>query len=106
MSDRKSTMVELVDELQKLPQTEEILKMIVEAKAGEYHDHKSRKYACGKMESSQRLRVLGHRDLAVRIENGEFDEEADEEDKQQMRDDLLKDMPKEQAEIFMKQLGL
>ena len=87
---RKSTMVELVTELEKLPASPEIDLMIEEAKAGEYHDYKNRKYACGKMESSQRLRRLGYLGLAHRIEQGEFDEEADEEDKALMRKDLEK----------------
>ena len=85
---RKSTMIELVDELEKLPKSPEIDFMIEEAKAGEYHDYKNRKYICGKMESSQRLRGLGYVDLAKRIENGEFDEEADDIDKQMMRNEL------------------
>ena len=81
----KSTMVELVEELQKLPQTDAIKMMIEEAKAGEYHDYKNVKYDCGKMESSRRLRSLGHIDLAQRIESGEFDETADSEDIARMR---------------------
>lgn len=81
---RKSTMVELVEELQKLPQTPEILEMIAEAKAGEYHDYKNQKYVCGKMESATRLEALGHHELAARIKDGEFDEEADEEDKKML----------------------
>ena len=85
---RKSTMVELVEELEKLPGSPEIALMIEEAKAGEYHDYKNQKYICGKLESSTRLRRLGYPDLARRVEDGEFDEEADEQDKQMMRDDL------------------
>ena len=85
---RKSTMVELVAELRNLPQTSDIQLMIEEALAGEYHDYKNVKYVCGKMESSQRLRRFGHPDLAKRIEQGEFDEEADEDDKAMMRKDL------------------
>jgi len=81
----KSTMVELVEELQKLPQTEEIKFMIEEAKAGEYHDYKNEKYACGKMESAGRLRKLGHPELAERIEDGEFDETADEDDDKNLK---------------------
>lgn len=77
---RKSTMVELVDELKKLPPSMEISFMIKEALAGEYHDYKNKKYDCGKMESATRLDKLGHTDLANRIKNGEFDEEADAED--------------------------
>jgi len=40
------------------------------------------------MESSQRLTRPGYIDLAKRIESGEFDEEADDLDKQMMRNDL------------------
>lgn len=76
----KSTMFELVDELKKLPDCDEIREMIAEARAGEYHDYKNKKYICGKFEVIQRLRKLRHIDLANRITNGEFDEEPDEED--------------------------
>ena len=85
---RKSTMIELVEELRKLPQTSHIEQMIEEALAGEFHDYKNVKYICGKVESSRRLRGLGHPELALRIEQGEFDEEADEEDKAMMLKDL------------------
>jgi hypothetical protein len=100
---RKSTMVELVAELQKLPKSDRIDFMIAEAKAGEYHDYKNVKYACGKVESSQRLRKLGHRELAIRIEQGEFDEQMDESDKQNMRDELGSDA---QGEALKKMFGL
>lgn len=88
----KSTMVELVEELEKLWEVTKhpgIPEMIEEAKAGEYHDYKNKKYACGKVESYTKLMRLGFHDLANRIKNGEFDEEADEEDKKMMREDLL-----------------
>jgi hypothetical protein len=88
---RKSTMVELVDELRKLPQTPEIKAMITEALAGEYHDYKNDKYVCGKFESATRLDSLGHYDLAKRIKDGEFDEEADDDDKK-MLSDMLRQM--------------
>lgn len=87
--EQKSTMIHLVEELKKLPQTPEILFMIEEAKAGEYHDYKNQKYACGKMESATRLDHLGFHELANRIKDGEFDEEADEEDKAMLRRELL-----------------
>ena len=73
-------MVELVDELEKLPPSPAITDMIEEAKAGEYHDFKNKKYACGKLAASRKLREQGFNDLALRIEHGEFDEEADGED--------------------------
>lgn len=41
-------MIELVQELKKLPRSSEIEFMITEAKAGEYHDYKNKKYVCGK----------------------------------------------------------
>jgi hypothetical protein len=85
---RKSTMIHLVQELEKLPKSPDIDFMIKEAKTGEYHDYKNQKYVCGKMESSQRLRSLGYPDLAYRIEQGEFDEPADDLDKQTMRNEL------------------
>jgi hypothetical protein len=84
---RKSTMVELVDELQKLrgdcpPERASALDdMISEARAGEYHEYKSGKYVCGKTESATRLDSLGYPALADRIKQGEFDEEPDAEDK-------------------------
>ena len=84
----KSTMVELVEELEKLPFSLGVNIMIAEAKAGEYHDFKNQRYACGKMESSQRLHQLGHHELARRIEQGEFDEEADAEDNARLAKDL------------------
>lgn len=92
MRNNKSTMVELVDELEKLlktPQPQQIINglnfMIAEAKAGEYHDYKNDKYVCGKVASSGYLRKMGFIELAKRIENGEFDEEADEQDKAYLR---------------------
>lgn len=90
----KSTMVELVEELRKLPQSPEIDFMIKEALAGEYHDYKNKKYACGKATSSARLELLGHLELANRIRNGEFDETADEDDKAMMRADIIADSKK------------
>lgn len=91
---RKSTMVEFVTELEKLPKVPKVLEMIEEAKAGEYHDYKNKKYLCGKVEASRKLRRLNLREeskmnfalkLAKRIEDGEFDEPADDNDKAMMR---------------------
>lgn len=99
---RKSTMIELVEELKKLPHSPEIDFMIHEAQTGEYHDYKNKKYDCGKVESSRRLRQLGFVDLAKRIERGEFDEEADAEDRAMIKKDLIENgFTEEQAkEIF------
>ena len=104
---RKNTMVELVDELRKLPKSNDIAFMIAEALAGEYHDYKNDKYICGKLESSQRLRKLGYPDLAIRIEQGEFDEPCDYEDIEMMAKviDENSENP-EQAEALKERLGL
>ena len=84
----KSTMVELVEELKKLPSSPEIDFVIEEALAGEYHDFKNQKYFCGKIESAGRLSKLGYLELARRIEQGEFDEKADAEDDARMLAEL------------------
>lgn len=94
---RKSTMVEFVAELEQLlakpglgEREQQGLKyMIAEAKAGEYHDYKNNKYVCGKVASSGMLRAMGFIPLAKRIENGEFDEEADESDKTSLKQNAL-----------------
>lgn len=94
---RKSTMIEFVTELETLlnslseGQTGKafgLSMMIEEAKAGEYHDYKNEKYVCGKVAASSHLRNMGFIDLAKRIEDGEFDEEADEQDKEMLRKTL------------------
>lgn len=77
----KSTMVELVQELEKLPPSPKLSIIITEAKAGEYHDYKNQKYACGKVAVVGLLQEIGHADLAYRVMNGEFDEEPDAEDR-------------------------
>lgn len=86
---RKSTMVELVDECLKLPQTDEMKVFVAEAAAGEFHDFKNNKYDCGKVESYNRLMAMGHTDLANQIKNGDYDEEADLDDKKIMKENAL-----------------
>lgn len=94
---RKSTMVEFVDELKQLlerfsplsKEHEGLSFMIVEALAGEFHDYKNKKYVCGKVAASSMLRQLGFIPLAKRIEDGEFDEVADEDDRAMLRSDAL-----------------
>ena len=81
MRQRKSTMVELVQELEKLPPSDGLAEIISEAKSGEYHDYKNKKYDCGKVAVVGKLRSIGQEELAKRVINGEFDEEADEQDK-------------------------
>lgn len=85
---KKSTMVELVQELEALPQTPAIEEMIAEARAGEYHDYKNNKYVCGKFAVAGKLDAAGLFDLSRRVKDGEFDEEADEEDLDRMRKDF------------------
>lgn len=103
---RKSTMVELVEELRKLPESPEINFMIEEALAGEYHDYKNEKYVCGKYESSTRLRSLGYPELAQRIEQGEFDEIMDALDKQAMSAMIDENFPSSMRDLLAIELGL
>lgn len=90
---RKSTMVELVTELEKLSPSEGKDKMLELAKAGQFHDFKS-ELACGKMyfvecaEWCKRNMIEADAKIIARladeIKNGEYDEVADEEDKAEM----------------------
>lgn len=84
----KSTMVELVEELQKLPPTDKINFMIEEAKRGEYHDYKNEKYVCGKVALCSLLEDAGLYALSARVKDGEFDESPDEQDKLMMEKDF------------------
>lgn len=96
----KSTMVEMVTELEKIePRTPIIDMMIREAKAGEYHDFKNQKYVCGKMASVELLRAAmanaptpefyeACQKIRDSIIDGEYDESPDEEDKASMRAEL------------------
>ena len=84
---RKSTMVELVTELELIsPKTELISEMINEAKTGEYHDFKNNKYVCGKVAVVEKLRKANLLELAKRVMEGEFDEVPDEEDEQMLKE--------------------
>lgn len=101
-------MVELVAELEKLPQTATLAVILAEAKAGEYHDYKNQKYVCGKLVLVERLATEARRvgtsqevcaqlmDLRRQVCAGEFDEEADEDDKAEMR----KTMPQSAWGLF------
>lgn len=87
----KDTRVDLVQELhhilplaENLPYVAALRDMISEAKAGEYHDYKNQKYACGKMASHEFLENIGTpsaKQLAARIAKGEFDERPDDQDR-------------------------
>lgn len=81
----KDTRIHLVEELEKLPSTPGIEEMIQEAKAGEYHDYKNNKYACGKVAVVGKLLSEGLNELADRVKRGEFDERPDEDDREEMR---------------------
>ena len=82
---RKDTRIHLVEELEKLPKTSLIEFIIKEAKAGEYHDYKNEKYVCGKVALVGYLDQAGLADLSSRVKDGEFDEEADEQDREMLR---------------------
>lgn len=86
---RKSTMIELVAELNSINLVNgadpRIDLIIEEAKAGEYHDYKNKKYVCGKVMLVEHLRQAGLWDLSKRVIDGEFDEEADEQDIEMMK---------------------
>lgn len=83
----KDTRIHLVEELEKLSPSPEILEIIREAKAGEYHDYKNQKYTCGKVAVVGKLRAAGLTDLAKRVVDGEFDETPDAEDIAEMKRD-------------------
>jgi len=113
----KSTMVELVDELMKLPPNPLIAQMIEEAKAGEYHDFKNEKYACGKVTSAGFLIQIADmypecKDGALRIRdmiiNGEFDESPDQEDTDRLCEliDVDTNMSPNQKNVFKETMGL
>jgi hypothetical protein len=66
--------------------------IIAEAKAGEYHDYKNNKYVCGKVAVVGKLRELCTPEadaIAKQVINGDYDEEADEQDKAMIRRDAL-----------------
>lgn len=115
----KSTMVELVIELEKLKQELpescfEIHEMIKDAKSGEYHDYKNKKYDCGKMESYIKLKEIAKkydvnfaRTIAEDIANGMYDESADEQDRENMRNDILNNTSNDiEAQALIKALNL
>ena len=91
---KKDTRTDLVTELQKVEQTPLVLRIIEEAKAGEFHDFKNKKYVCGKIALVGLLREAGIEWLRQRVIDGEFDENADEEDKAEMRKGLPPAMQK------------
>lgn len=91
--ERKDTRIHLAAELEAMNTGSMagcpwLLGMIKLAKAGEYHDYKNKLFTCGKVaviEHLQRLKTPAATALAKRVMDGEFDEEADEEDKVELR---------------------
>ena len=113
----KSTMVELVQELELISMDNMTAKekwcfrnIIKDARAGEYHDYKNKKYACGKVAIVEHLRMFKMpvlNEIALRVIDGQFDEEADDDDKAMMRKDIMENtVNKTQAEAMCKVLGL
>jgi hypothetical protein len=89
----KDTRIHLVAELVPLharatgEQRQKLATILAEARAGEYHDYKNTKYACGKMAANSALQVVGMPEcdaLAAHIRNGEYDEEPDAEDRAEL----------------------
>lgn len=111
-------MVELVAELEKIQQPELLATILAEAKAGEYHDYKNTKYACGKVALVTALRLASEEApnilvakklelLAKDVIDGDYDEDADEDDVANLRreiDESVSDPVK--AAGMKKMLGL
>lgn len=113
----KSTMIELVTELEKIPKCEEIDYMIEEARSGEYHDLKNRKYVCGKMGFVAVADAFSKRNpsiaeylkpLVEAVKGGDYDEPADDIDNMSMANNIMKDssMNRKQKDALLGTLGL
>jgi hypothetical protein len=92
---RKSTMIELVAELEKINSDGRFDQIIANAKSGRYHDYKNPDdVVCGKMELLKDLTVWVPKTISIMqdVKDGVYDEEADEEDKAMLRKDLPKGM--------------
>lgn len=113
-------MIELVAELEAINEKvpcEEIEYMIKEAREGQYHDFKNKKYACGKMGFVAVADAFGKRNpnivshlepLVEGIKNGDYDETADDLDQKRMSNDIMSDpsMNVKQKENMHEVLGL
>jgi hypothetical protein len=101
----KDTRVHLVAELEALlpaagsTKAAMIRELIAKAKAGEFHDYKSEQ-VCGKVYCVELLRRASLGALARRVMEGEFDEEADAEDRAAMALDF-KDSPELRAMLHL-----
>lgn len=113
---RKSTMVELVIELEKLSPSEAKDKMILEAKSGSFHDYKSMAL-CGKMHfvkcAQWCRRRMNDQDIEIidrldkEIQDGVYDEVADKEDRESMARDIDENTKnKAEADKLKELLGL
>lgn len=103
----KSTMTDLVAELEKRNKDGKYDFLISEAKAGEYHDFKNKKHDCGKVGLVNDLASFPElEDIRWAVINGEYDEKADEQDKELMRQDIINNLGPEKAKPMLKLLGL
>lgn len=90
---RKDTRVHLLAELEAMnvggmKSCPILLEAIELAKAGEFHDFKNQRFACGKVAAAgylQALKTPAADAVRARLIDGEFDEEMDEQDKADMR---------------------
>lgn len=105
---RKNTMVELVDELTKRNKDGKFDQMINDAKTGEYHDYKNKKYDFGKVAFVTHASVYPElADLVEDVKKGVYDEVADADDKAMMIQDLKDNCSSPQeVERMIKMLGL
>lgn len=91
---RKSTMKELVQELEALNHDGQYDQLIANARSGRYHDYKNPDDVVeGKLELIKDLSgfpMLTH--IRSAVIDGDYDEEADEEDKEHLRSFTPKNM--------------
>ncbi|RFM30054.1 hypothetical protein [Deminuibacter soli] len=89
---KKSTNKELVAELQKRNLTGKYDQLIENAKSNRYHDYKNPDdVICGKMELAADLSSFPElQDISDAVVRGDYDEEADEQDKAMLRSYLPK----------------
>ncbi len=88
----KSTSKDLVEELTRINIGSRYDELIAKAKDNWYHDYKNPgQVVCGKVElinDLEKFPELAY--IREAVMNGEYDEEADEDDKQMLRDNLPK----------------
>lgn len=91
---RNSTMTTLVEELEELNTDEKYNQLIANAKSGRYHDYKNPDdVPCGKIELVRDLDSYPElADIRAKVIDGYYDEEADEEDKEAMRESIPQSM--------------